>query len=82
MLSRGDNIPVAGSCCNRKTSPNRPAEWACINHGSVHIICNQPGTAGNTPGDAMQLNSCKKTYNNETQRAAPLDLTLARIEPL
>jgi ribosomal protein S12 methylthiotransferase accessory factor len=30
----------------------------------------------------MQLNSCKKTYNNETQRAAPLDRTLARIEPL
>src|SRR5271157_4810353 len=29
----------------------------------------------------MQLNSCKKTYNDETQRAAPLDLTLARIEP-
>jgi len=30
----------------------------------------------------MQLNSCKKTYNNETQRASPLDATLARIEPL
>lgn len=30
----------------------------------------------------MQLNSCKKTYNNETQRAIPLDDTLARIEPL
>ena len=30
----------------------------------------------------MQLQSCKKTYNNETQRAAPLDETLARIEPL
>jgi YcaO-like protein with predicted kinase domain len=30
----------------------------------------------------MQLKSCKKTYNNETQRAAPLDKTLARIEPL
>jgi putative methanogenesis marker protein 1 len=30
----------------------------------------------------MQLNSCKKTYNNETQRATPLDETLARIEPL
>jgi len=30
----------------------------------------------------MQLNSCKKTYNNETQRASPLDQTLARIEPL
>jgi len=30
----------------------------------------------------MQLTSCKKTYNNETQRAAPLDATLARIEPL
>ncbi len=29
----------------------------------------------------MQLNSCKKTYNNETQRAVPLDETLARIEP-
>jgi ribosomal protein S12 methylthiotransferase accessory factor len=29
----------------------------------------------------MQLNSCKKTYNNETQRAAPLEETLARIEP-
>jgi putative methanogenesis marker protein 1 len=30
----------------------------------------------------MQLKSCKKIYNNETQRAAPLDATLARIEPL
>ena len=30
----------------------------------------------------MRLNSCKKTYNNETQRAVPLDTTLARIEPL
>ena len=30
----------------------------------------------------MQLNSCKKTYNNETQRASPLEETLARIEPL
>ena len=30
----------------------------------------------------MQLKSCKKTYNNETQRAVPLDTTLARIEPL
>jgi ribosomal protein S12 methylthiotransferase accessory factor len=29
----------------------------------------------------MQLNSCKKTYNNETQRAVPLEETLARIEP-
>jgi ribosomal protein S12 methylthiotransferase accessory factor len=29
----------------------------------------------------MQLKSCKKTYNIETQRAAPLDETLARIEP-
>ncbi|WP_321506417.1 YcaO-related McrA-glycine thioamidation protein [uncultured Methanoregula sp.] len=30
----------------------------------------------------MQLKSCKKTYYNETQRAVPLDETLARIEPL
>jgi len=30
----------------------------------------------------MQLSSCKKTYDNETQRAVPLDETLARIEPL
>lgn len=37
--------------------------------------------AGNY-GDPMQLKSCKKTYNNETQRATPLDETLARIEPL
>jgi ribosomal protein S12 methylthiotransferase accessory factor len=29
----------------------------------------------------MQLTSCKKTYNNETQRAIPLEETLARIEP-
>ncbi len=29
----------------------------------------------------MRLNSCKKTYNNETQRAVPLAETLARIEP-
>jgi len=29
----------------------------------------------------MQLKSCKKTYNIETQRAVPLDETLARIEP-
>jgi putative methanogenesis marker protein 1 len=29
----------------------------------------------------MQLKSCKKTYNIETQRAAPLDETLTRIEP-
>jgi putative methanogenesis marker protein 1 len=29
----------------------------------------------------MQLKSCKKTYNNETQRAVPLEETLARIEP-
>jgi ribosomal protein S12 methylthiotransferase accessory factor len=28
-----------------------------------------------------QLKSCKKTYNLETQRAAPLEETLARIEP-
>ncbi len=31
--------------------------------------------------DTMQLESCRKTYNNETQRAVPLDVTLARIEP-
>jgi ribosomal protein S12 methylthiotransferase accessory factor len=30
----------------------------------------------------MQLNSCKKAYDIETQRAVPLDATLARIEPL
>lgn len=30
----------------------------------------------------MLLKSCKKTYNNETQRATPLDKTLKRIEPL
>ena len=29
----------------------------------------------------MQIRSCKKTYNNETQRAVPLEETLARIEP-
>jgi ribosomal protein S12 methylthiotransferase accessory factor len=29
----------------------------------------------------MQLKSCKKAYNNETQRAVPLEETLARIEP-
>ena len=29
----------------------------------------------------MQIHSCKKTYNHETQRASPLDETLARIEP-
>lgn len=29
----------------------------------------------------MQIRSCKKTYNNETQRAVPLNETLARIEP-
>jgi putative methanogenesis marker protein 1 len=29
----------------------------------------------------MQLKSCKKTYNLETQRAVPLEETLARIEP-
>ncbi|MGA2122027.1 MAG: YcaO-related McrA-glycine thioamidation protein [Methanoregula sp.] len=29
----------------------------------------------------MQIKSCKKTYNNETQRAVPLQETLARIEP-
>jgi ribosomal protein S12 methylthiotransferase accessory factor len=29
----------------------------------------------------MQLKSCKKTYNIETQRAVPLEETLARIEP-
>nr|WP_321351281.1 YcaO-related McrA-glycine thioamidation protein [uncultured Methanoregula sp.] len=29
----------------------------------------------------MQLQSCKKTYYNETQRAVPLGETLARIEP-
>ncbi len=29
----------------------------------------------------MQLQPCKKTYNNETQRAVPLEETLARIEP-
>ena len=29
----------------------------------------------------MQLHSCKKTYNNETQRASPLEETLRRIEP-
>ena len=29
----------------------------------------------------MQLKSCKKAYNNETQRAVPLNETLARIEP-
>ena len=29
----------------------------------------------------MQLHSCKKTYNNETQRASPQSETLARIEP-
>ena len=29
----------------------------------------------------MQLNSCKKAYNNETQRAIPLEETLKRIEP-
>ncbi len=29
----------------------------------------------------MHLSSCKKTYNIETQRAVPLEETLARIEP-
>jgi len=29
----------------------------------------------------MQIQSCKKTYYNETQRAVPLEETLARIEP-
>jgi putative methanogenesis marker protein 1 len=29
----------------------------------------------------MQLQSCKKAYDNETQRASPLADTLARIEP-
>jgi putative methanogenesis marker protein 1 len=29
----------------------------------------------------MQLQPCKKVYNNETQRAVPLEETLARIEP-
>jgi ribosomal protein S12 methylthiotransferase accessory factor len=29
----------------------------------------------------MHLSSCKKTYNYETQRASPLNETLARIEP-
>ena len=29
----------------------------------------------------MQLKSCKKTYNFDTQRAAPLEETLKRIEP-
>ncbi len=29
----------------------------------------------------MQLHPCKKIYNNETQRASPLNETLARIEP-
>jgi putative methanogenesis marker protein 1 len=29
----------------------------------------------------MQLKSCKKTYNLETQRAVPLEETLRRIEP-
>jgi ribosomal protein S12 methylthiotransferase accessory factor len=29
----------------------------------------------------MKLNSCKKAYYNETQRAVPLEETLARIEP-
>ena len=29
----------------------------------------------------MHLHSCKKTYNNETQRALPLAETLKRIEP-
>lgn len=33
------------------------------------------------PGDPMQLQPCRKTYNNETQRAVPLEETLARIEP-
>jgi len=40
-----------------------------------------PGHGPSAPGDIMQLKSCKKTYNNETQRAVPLDETLARIEP-
>jgi len=31
--------------------------------------------------NCMQLKSCKKAYNNETQRAVPLEETLARIEP-
>jgi len=29
----------------------------------------------------MQIRSCKKTYNNETQRAVPLQETIDRIEP-
>jgi ribosomal protein S12 methylthiotransferase accessory factor len=29
----------------------------------------------------MQLHPCKKIYNNDTQRASPLNETLARIEP-
>jgi len=29
----------------------------------------------------MQLQPCKKIYNNDTQRASPLNETLARIEP-
>jgi len=30
----------------------------------------------------MQLKPCRKTYNNETQRAVPLEETLRRIEPM
>lgn len=48
----------------------------------LHNLYPAGTSTGSSPGDAMQLKSCKKTYNNETQRATPLDKTLARIEPL
>jgi|WetSurMetagenome_2_1015567.scaffolds.fasta_scaffold139386_2 thioglycine synthase len=34
-----------------------------------------------TTREPLQIRPCKKTYNNETQRAVPLSETLARIEP-
>ncbi len=62
--------------------PEKAGKWACINPKKDDILCIRPARLPAPVVKPMQLKSCKKTYDIETQRAVPLDATLARIEPL
>jgi ribosomal protein S12 methylthiotransferase accessory factor len=53
----------------------REGKTALINAGRMNT------TWYRTPGAHMKLKPCRKRYDNETQRAKPLEETLAWIEP-
>ncbi len=66
----------------------KDSQSKCINHGTDYFCIGFDTQKSGIPAQllpttviSMRLKSCKKTYNLETQRAAPLEETLARIEP-